>query len=167
MKIETGYVPGVIGSIAEMHARYYSRTSGFGAEFESKVAAGLADFVSRLERPCNQIWHVSENGRVQASIAVDGEDLGKNFAHLRWFLIDDNLRGHGLGNKMMRKSLQFCDDRSFDKVILWTFEGLDAARSLYEKNGFQLVEEWQGDQWGTVVSEQRFERDRAEVRSRT
>ncbi|MEM9278584.1 MAG: GNAT family N-acetyltransferase [Pseudomonadota bacterium] len=158
MKIETGYKPGLIGSIVEMHARYYSITSGFGPEFEAKVAAGLADFIPRLENPQNQIWHVSSDDKISASIAIDGEDLGNNTAHLRWFIVDDNMRGTGIGNNLTGLALDFCDAQRFERCVLWTFEGLDAARRLYEKNGFELVEEWEGDQWGSVVTEQRFER---------
>jgi hypothetical protein len=35
--------------------------------------------------------------------------------------------------------------------------GLNAARHLYEKAGFSLVEQQAGTQWGTQVNEQRFE----------
>ncbi len=41
-------------------------------------------------------------------------------------------------------------------IFLWTFHGLAAARHLYEKYGFRLVEERVGSQWGTQVMEQRF-----------
>jgi hypothetical protein len=37
-----------------------------------------------------------------------------------------------------------------------SFEGLGAARHLYEKRGFRLVEQRRGKQWGTEVNEQRF-----------
>jgi hypothetical protein len=40
--------------------------------------------------------------------------------------------------------------------ICGTFEGLDAARHLYEKNGFRLAEQQRGIQWGREVNEQRF-----------
>ncbi len=46
-------------------------------------------------------------------------------------------------------------------VHLWTFRGLDAARRLYEANGFALVEEQPGRQWGEEVIEQRFVRTAA------
>jgi hypothetical protein len=42
-------------------------------------------------------------------------------------------------------------------VYLWTFEGLDAARHLYEKSGFRLALQKRGAQWGAEVNEQRFE----------
>ncbi|MGI9350371.1 MAG: GNAT family N-acetyltransferase [Rhizobiaceae bacterium] len=158
MKIETGYKPGIIGDIVEMHARYYNEKSGFGATFEAKVASGLADFVPRLAKPCNQIWHISRGGKISASITIDGEDLKENTAHLRWFIVNDALRGTGAGNQLIQRAANFCDAGHFDKCVLWTFKGLDAAKRLYEKNRFDLVEEWEGNQWGTIVTEQRYER---------
>jgi hypothetical protein len=31
------------------------------------------------------------------SIAMDGQDLGENIVHLRWFIVDDSVRGSGAG----------------------------------------------------------------------
>ena len=53
LKIVQGYIPGMIGRIAEMHGSYYSREHNFGRFFEAKVASGLAEFSERLEKPCN------------------------------------------------------------------------------------------------------------------
>jgi len=50
-----------------------------------------------------------------------------------------------------------CRARQYDRVYLDTFEGLVAARHLYEKFGFRLVHERSGTQWGAEVVEQRFE----------
>lgn len=156
MKIETGYKPGLIGRITEMHARYYAKTSGFGLEFESVVANGLAEFAPRLERPINEVWTITFDGDIAASIAIDGEDLGNNTAHLRWFIVDDVLRGSGAGTQLLETALQFCELHKFSKVDLWTFSGLAAARHLYEKHGFELSDEYAGNQWGTTVTEQKF-----------
>ena len=38
-----------------------------------------------------------------------------------------------------------------------TFAGLDAARHLYERAGFVLCQESEGDHWGRTVMEQTFE----------
>jgi hypothetical protein len=43
-------------------------------------------------------------------------------------------------------------------VYLNTFAGLDAARALYERAGFHLVDEIEGESWGRTMREQRFER---------
>ena len=57
----------------------------------------------------------------------------------------------------MEQAVFFCKEVGFEKVYLYTFLGLGSARHLYEKFGFKLVEEHPGEQWGTTVSEQRFE----------
>jgi hypothetical protein len=53
--------------------------------------------------------------------------------------------------------MEFCRLRHYGRVYLWTFEGLGAARHLYEKFGFLLAFQQRGTQWGTEVTEQRFE----------
>lgn len=158
IKIITGYQPGMIGRITEMHGSYYAREHQFGAFFEAKVAAGLAEFSSRLDKPDNQIWLATLDDRVVGAVAIDGEDLGNNDAHLRWFILDDGCRGSGVGRKLMAAAMAFCDARAFAAVHLWTFNKLTAARKLYESFGFVLSKEWQGDQWGSSLTEQQFTR---------
>ena len=160
VEIERGYRPGIVGRCAAMHAAYYSRTARFGAVFEAKVAAGLAEFVNRLDRPRNAIWTAIHGGEIVGTIAIDGEDLGRDAAHLRWFIVGDGLRGHGIGRRLIGEAVGFCDEAGFAETELWTFAGLDAARHLYESAGFVLVEESPGSQWGTEVLEQRYVRPR-------
>ncbi len=156
--IVTGYHPGMIGRITEMHGGYYAKEHNFGNYFEAKVAAGLSDFSGRLDKPCNQIWLAIVNGRIVGSVAIDGQDLGNNEAHLRWFILDDGCRGSGLGRKLIAEAMRFCDEQKFSAVQLWTFNKLTAARRLYESFGFELTKEWEGDQWGSVITEQQFTR---------
>jgi DNA-binding MarR family transcriptional regulator/GNAT superfamily N-acetyltransferase len=158
VEIVTGYRPGIIARITEMHALYYARTSDFGQAFESRVAGGLAEFCSRLENPQNRIWAAMRDGQVRGSVAIDGEDLGEGIAHLRWFITDDTLRGTGAGKKLLDAAMDFVDASGFTETHLWTFAGLNAARHLYETRGFALVEEYTGSQWGREVLEQRFVR---------
>ncbi|MGE8475356.1 MAG: GNAT family N-acetyltransferase, partial [Paraburkholderia hospita] len=162
LQIIEGYQPGCIGDIASLHARYYSEHSGFGAYFEKLVATGLADFAGLLPHPNRQLWLVSDNGRTLASIAIDG-NAETRVAHLRWFIVDDSLRGLGIGRQLMTRAMAFVDER-FDETYLWTFKGLDAARHLYEAFGFQLAEEAEGTQWGEAVVKQRFVRRNALVK---
>ncbi|MDX3906084.1 MAG: bifunctional helix-turn-helix transcriptional regulator/GNAT family N-acetyltransferase [Pigmentiphaga sp.] len=158
--IAHGYRPGMIGRIVDMHGRFYARAAGFGPYFESKVAAGLAEFCARASSPRSRVWTAEQEGRIVGAVAIDGEDLGDNVAHLRWFIVDDGVRGAGIGRRLLDEALAFCDETGFAAIRLWTFRGLDAARRLYEAHGFMLVEEWTGNQWGEEVVEQLFERTR-------
>lgn len=156
--IERGWRPGLLGRAVEMHARYYARTANFSSVFEAKVAGGLAEFAGRLDSPRNGLWAALHAGTAVGTIAIDGEDLGQGSAHLRWFIVDDGLRGAGIGRRLLDAALAFCDGHDFRDTQLWTFRGLDAARRLYEAAGFALAEEIAGRQWGEDVIEQRFVR---------
>lgn len=164
IEICTGYRPGVVGRVTEMHAAFYARHSSFGQFFESRVASGLAEFVGRLDQPCNQIWLAMMNDRIVGSIAIDGQDMGNNQAHLRWFILDEGCRGGGVGRRLLHEAVAFCDRLGFDAIELSTFKGLDAARQLYEAAGFELTLEEPGSQWGSLVTEQQFTRRSAGVR---
>lgn len=167
IQVLPGYRPGCLGRIVDMHARFYARHAGFGVFFESRVASGLAEFAGRLDKPCNQLWTALDGDHIVGSVAIDGEDLGKHpedrQAHLRWFILEDGLRGAGTGRQLLQQALAFCDQQAFEATQLWTFRGLDAARRLYESSGFTLAEEWPGQQWGETVIEQRFVRARPSV----
>ncbi|MCU5772901.1 helix-turn-helix domain-containing GNAT family N-acetyltransferase [Erwiniaceae bacterium BAC15a-03b] len=158
LDIITGYLPGMIGRITAMHGEYYANHYHFGHFFEEKVASGLAEFSGRLDNECNQVWLAVRDGKIVGSVAIDGEDLGNNQAHLRWFILDDDCRGTGIGRRLLSEAIAFCDQRKFTGVQLWTFSGLDAARRLYESFGFTLFKEWQGEQWGKMMTEQQFSR---------
>jgi GNAT superfamily N-acetyltransferase len=158
IQISPGYRPSLIGRITHMHMAYYAPFAGFGQRFESVVAGGLASFCDRLHHPNNQIWLAIQDQQIVGSVAIDGEDLGNNTAHLRWFIMDDKVRGTGVGRQLLTKALLFVDLQKFEETHLWTFKGLVAARHLYETSGFNLVEENLGNQWGTDILEQRFYR---------
>ncbi len=156
LDIHNGYCSGVLGRIIELHACFYNRLIGFGSFFETTLAQGLADFIPRLENQKNELWYVKDTTRIQASIAIDGEILGSNKALLRWFIVDSSISGQGLGKKLLAEAIQHCIDEGFTEVQLWTFSGLDAARMLYEAQGFVLTQERPGKQWGNEVLEQQF-----------
>ena len=151
-----GYVPGAIGRIAEPHAVYYHQYWQFGLYFEAKVATEMSAFLSRLNPDRDGFWTVNLDSNVEGGIAIDGIDADSKGAHLRWFILSDRLRGQGIGNLLMTRAVDWCRTCKYTSVYLWTFEGLHAARHLYEKCGFVLEEELTGEQWGTSVKEQKF-----------
>ncbi|QHI97026.1 GNAT family N-acetyltransferase [Xylophilus rhododendri] len=156
--IVQGYHPGALGRIVEMHALFYAAHAGFGQVFESQVACGLAEFAGRLGDARNGLWTAVSAGRVVGSVAIDGKGFADGHAHLRWFIVDGGQRGGGLGKALLQRALAFCDEHRFAETRLWTFEGLDAARRLYEAQGFVLKQQQAGAQWGSEVQEQLFVR---------
>jgi uncharacterized protein YhfF/GNAT superfamily N-acetyltransferase len=154
-RVVPGWLPGAVGAVAALHGRYYAREHGFGVLFEAKVAAECAEFCPRIDPTRDGLWLLVDGGRIAGSIAIDGS--GPDAAHLRWFIVDDEMRGRGLGRRLIEAAMGFCRRAGHRSVYLTTFAGLDAARALYEQHGFRLVAEADGETWGTRVREQRFE----------
>ncbi|MCJ7595364.1 MAG: GNAT family N-acetyltransferase, partial [Desulfobacterales bacterium] len=125
--------------------------------FEVKVATELSEFLGRYDDSRDGFWTALVEGRVDGSIAIDGVHAEEEGAHLRWFIMSDALRGKGVGNRLINAAIDSCRENGYKMVYLWTFEGLDSARHLYEKAGFKLVKQRRGTQWGMDVNEQRFE----------
>jgi len=158
LTLHPGYLPTAIGRVVELHAQFYSALVGFGLPFEARVARELAEFCERYGDHRDGLWLLLKDGVVEGSIAIDGAHAQQSGAHLRWFIVSDKVRGTGSGTVLLTAAMSFCESRHYQHVHLSTFEGLDAARHLYEKFGFALKHQQLGKQWGSEVNEQRFER---------
>ena len=153
----SGYIPGAIGRVAELHGTYYSKHWGFHLFFESKVAIELSEFLRRFNEACDGFWIARIEEKIVGSIAIDGIHHDSRGAHLRWFIMAPENQGQGIGNRLLHGAIGFCREKKYGRIYLWTFAGLDPARHLYEKFGFRLCEEREGKQWGKTVTEQKFE----------
>jgi GNAT superfamily N-acetyltransferase len=153
----SGYIPGAIGRIAELHGMYYYKHWGFHLFFESKVAIELSEFLRRFNEERDGFWVARMEENIVGAIAIDGVHHDGQGAHLRWFIIAPENQGHGIGRVLLEEAATFCRKKKFGRIYLWTFAGLDAASHLYEKYGFKLCEQREGNQWGRTVIEQKFE----------
>ena len=153
----SGYIPGAIGRIAELHGTYYHKHWAFDLFFESKVAIELSEFLRRFNQALDGFWVASIQEKVVGAIAIDGIDHESKGVHLRWFIVASENQRQGIGEMLLKEAIEFCRKKKFPRVYLWTFAGLGPARHLYEKFGFKICEELKGSQWGKTVTEQGFE----------
>ena len=152
-----GYSPGVIGRITEAHALYYHEHWGFDVSFETQVGRELSAFMAAFQEGRDGFWAATEGGRFAGSVAIDGREAHPEGARLRWFIVVQGYQGTGLGKSLLRRAVDFCRQTGFPRVYLWTFEGLDTARALYEGEGFRLCEKHAVNQWGQRITEQMYE----------
>lgn len=156
-EVHSGYVPGTIGRVVELHAAYYSQYWGLGRSFEIEMAQALAEFFQRFDPQRDGFWVAIANGKIVGSVAIDGKDAASAGARVRWFLLSPAWQGRGMGHTLLKTAIGFCQQAGYAKVYLWTFEGLTAARHLYEKFGFVLVDAHAYSGWDRPVTHQKFE----------
>ncbi|KAK4207258.1 hypothetical protein QBC37DRAFT_99428 [Rhypophila decipiens] len=160
VRIVTGYIPGLLGRTLEMNSTYYWDLVQWGPEFESDLGAGIADLIKRLDNPLNQAWSVVRTispptpgkparERIEGVIYVDGECSGEEgVAKIRAFILDDSVRGMGLGKRMVSEAMKFVRESGFRECRLTTMRMLAPAIRLYENEGFvQTGEQWESH-WG-------------------
>jgi GNAT superfamily N-acetyltransferase len=78
-------------------------------------------------------------------------------AQLRWLLIDPEVRGYGLGRRLLEEALDFCRKAEYSSMFLWTVNTLPVAAMLYQSVGFKQTEELTHKLWGSVVTEVRYD----------
>ncbi len=149
-QIVAGWTPGAIGRIALLHARHYAASHGFGLAFEARVATEFAAFLTAFVPGRDHVATVVLDGEVEGGIAVDGSG---DPARLRWFILSDAVRGHGLGRRLLTDAIAAARAAGHRRLTLSTLTGLDAADRLYRDAGFRLEGEHAGAQWGTPAVE--------------
>ena len=78
-------------------------------------------------------------------------------AQLRYFLIEPEYRGIGLGSKLLNLYMDFLRVCGYKASYLWTTHELTTAAVLYKKLGFQLTEEKESTAFGKPLIEQRYD----------
>jgi GNAT superfamily N-acetyltransferase len=151
--LRTELRPGELGVIVSRHGTLYAQEHGWDATFEAYVAGPLADFV-RGKRPRERLWVAERADRLVGSIGIVTATPAT--AQLRWFLVDPECRGLGLGRRLLHEALRFSLDSGYMEIILWTERSLAGAARLYRDAGFRLVEEKPGRVWGAEVIEEQY-----------
>lgn len=146
--------PGDIGYLLQRHGVLYAAEFGFDPSFEGYVAEPLGKFV-RTRTTREQLWIAEADGRAIGWVAIVRAD--DTTAQLRWFLVEPEMRGRGLGKRLLGEAIRFCLEAAYARVILWTVPQLTAAARLYVAAGFAMVEEKVGGHCGALTREWRYE----------
>jgi len=151
--------PEIIRAIIELHEHYYCQQLGWPPSFAREVGEYLNAFSSQLQVAGNGLWIVKADETVAGSIAIDGQERDRGTARLRLFIVAPSRHHHGLGRRLLHRALAFCRAASYEKILLWTFDTLSAAKALYLKNNFKMREEREVFYWGCRQREQSLELD--------
>ena len=148
--------PGDLGRVVALHAVLYAREHAFDHTFEGYVAETIGQFGTGFRPERDRLWLAEIEDRPVGSIAIVDKDDGT--AQLRWFLLDPDVRGIGLGRRLVGDALTFCRSAGYRTVYLWTIHPLTDAARLYEAHGFRKTEAKSvAALWGALLSEERYD----------
>ncbi len=154
VSIRTELRSGDIGYVTYLHGALYHQEYNYGLQFESYVAKGLCEFYEKYNPGRNRIWACEHNSRIIGFLLL--MDRGRA-AQLRYFLIEPEYRGMGLGSKLLNLYLDFLRECGYRESYLWTTHELTTAAFLYKRLGFKLTEEKESTSFGKPVREQRYD----------
>jgi ribosomal protein S18 acetylase RimI-like enzyme len=149
--------PGDMEAIVAHHRRVYGEEYRVNSEFGDFVAAAVARATERgFPNERETIRIVELEGEHAGSIGLTDEGDGE--AAIRWVVFSPEVRGKGLGRRLVGEMLAFAEEQGYRKVWLETFSELEAAAHLYRDHGFVVTGSDTAPRWGREsITMQRYE----------
>ena len=137
---------GDMGWIVARHGALYGEEYGWDERIEALTAEIVAAFVRNHDRKRVRCWIAEREGENVGSVLLmrDTDEI----ARLRLLLVEPKARGLGIGARLVEEALRFAREARYRKVTLWTQSVLTAARRIYERMGFKLIQQEAHDTFG-------------------
>lgn len=128
---------GEYGWIVQLHGKIYWNEYKYDEKHEGLVATIIGEFIETFELGKQLTWIAELDGKPVGSVLC--ARVSDDTAKLRLLLVDSKGRGLKIGEKLVETCVKFAESVGYKNIVLWTTNLHTAARKVYEKFGFQLV----------------------------
>jgi len=153
--VRTDLRPGDLGYVIHLHGRLYKEEQNFGVGFEAYVAQGLAELYRQYDPEKDRVWVCEQGNAIVGFLALMHRD--EQTAQLRYFLLQPECRGVGLGKRLMEDFMGYLREKGYRHCYLWTTSEQQTAIALYKRYGFVFVDEKRSSTFGKQLVEQKYE----------
>jgi GNAT superfamily N-acetyltransferase len=143
---------GDIGWVVARHGEIYTEEYGWDNTFEGLVAEIAGKFLTHFDPERERCWIAELDGQRAGCVFLVKHTA--TLAKLRLLLVEPSARGHSIGTKLVDACIAFAREAGYRKLTLWTQNNLHAARRIYQRAGFQLVEEGKHHAFGVDLVQQ-------------
>jgi ribosomal protein S18 acetylase RimI-like enzyme len=145
-----------VNTVVRLHRDVYEGEYGLDRSFVADVATRLAELRRRgWPGPRDGLWIAQAGGRAVGSITLD--DQGGGLGQLGHLVLKPETRGAGAGRRLVEQVLEAARAVEYERLQLFTFHDLSAARSLYQSVGFEKVSGERVTRWGRLMEWERYE----------
>ncbi len=131
--------PGDIGWVIERHASLYALEYDWDHSFEAMVGEIAINFLKHHDPTCERCWIAEVGGTRVGSVFLVRQSA--QVAKLRLLIVDPDGRGLGIGRRLVDECILFATSCGYETLTLWTNDILTAARRIYQRAGFKLVDQ--------------------------
>ena len=155
IQIRTELKVGDLPYVIQAHSDLYQKEFNYGKTFDYYVIKGIAEFYEVYTPEKSRAWVCEHQGKRIGFLALMERGT---IAQLRYFFMNKNYRGIGLGKRLMELFMTFLKEKEYQSCYLWTTTEQLAAASLYKKFGFKWVEDMPSNStFDRPVIEQKYE----------
>lgn len=147
-----------ISYVIDRQLSLYESERQFTTEIWKKyLTQGVISLIENFNPDKDCMLILECDGNASGCIAITHTE--ESIAQLRYFFLEPELRGLGAGKNLLDTALNFCREKKYSHVFLWTVSAQESARKLYKNAGFNITETSKNESWGSLVLEEKWDLD--------